>query len=310
MITEGVRRANWEITLRVIDGDSSDSPRATTRTACNSSAGSASLSTIPLAPSRNASKTYSSRPKVVSMTTRTDAGAGSPVISRSGVNVPFGQAGGLPVTGRYENVEYDNLAVCRQQSSTFHIRRADNTAATVLFGDGTQGDVSASRNVTMSGRPRARRGGPHRRHDLSRRRPGRDRAGDRGERDRFQHRDEPEGGTPSRSTTRARQRAELDQHAQPIDRAPAAGTRERRVGRRRREHRVVGEHLLDLGRSRLGGNGHPAATRPAARPPRAATPNRPVTVPGRSRTPTRGPPPGSGPRRTRVSGPAGLFRQA
>src|SRR5829696_9090391 len=75
--------ANCLITRRVTLGDSSEPPSATTRTARSSSAGSASLSTKPLAPAASASKTYSSSSKVVSMTTRTPASAGSAVTSRS-----------------------------------------------------------------------------------------------------------------------------------------------------------------------------------------------------------------------------------
>lgn len=58
----GGRDTNSPIRRRVMDGDSSASPRAATRTAWRSSTGSVSLSRNPAAPARSASKTYSSRP--------------------------------------------------------------------------------------------------------------------------------------------------------------------------------------------------------------------------------------------------------
>ncbi len=63
------RRTNASITRRVTPGASSDSPAATTRTAAASSSAGASLSRKPEAPARSASKTYSSRSKVVSTST-------------------------------------------------------------------------------------------------------------------------------------------------------------------------------------------------------------------------------------------------
>ena len=55
----------------MIAGDSSASPRMTTRSACSSSAGWVSFSRNPLAPARSARKMYSSSPKLVRITTRT-----------------------------------------------------------------------------------------------------------------------------------------------------------------------------------------------------------------------------------------------
>ena len=55
------RRSACRVTL----GDSSASPAATTRTARSRSSGSVSFSRKPLAPDRNASKTYSSSSNVV-----------------------------------------------------------------------------------------------------------------------------------------------------------------------------------------------------------------------------------------------------
>ena len=66
---------------RVTDGASSASPAATTRTASTSCSGGAFLSRKPLAPACSASKTYSSRSKVVRMTTRL-ASSGLSVICR------------------------------------------------------------------------------------------------------------------------------------------------------------------------------------------------------------------------------------
>src|SRR2546423_1682971 len=62
---------NWAIRRRVIRGASNASPAATTRMACNSSAGPASLSRKPLAPAWSASKTYASVSYVVRIRTRT-----------------------------------------------------------------------------------------------------------------------------------------------------------------------------------------------------------------------------------------------
>ncbi|HZI98596.1 MAG TPA: response regulator transcription factor, partial [Actinomycetales bacterium] len=64
----------------VASGESLLSP-SVTRTARSSSGGGESFSTNPLAPLRNASKTYSSSSNVVSITTRTPASAASAVIS-------------------------------------------------------------------------------------------------------------------------------------------------------------------------------------------------------------------------------------
>ena len=64
------RRTNASMTRRVTPGASSDSPAATTRIAAASSSAGASLSRKPEAPARSASKTYSSRSKVVSTSTR------------------------------------------------------------------------------------------------------------------------------------------------------------------------------------------------------------------------------------------------
>ena len=63
------RRTNASITRRVTPGASSESPAATTRIAAASSSAGASLSRKPEAPARSASKTYSSRSKVVSTST-------------------------------------------------------------------------------------------------------------------------------------------------------------------------------------------------------------------------------------------------
>ncbi len=60
---------NCPISRLVISGDSSAFPAATTRTACRSSGNVASLSRKPPAPAASASYTYSSRPKVVSIST-------------------------------------------------------------------------------------------------------------------------------------------------------------------------------------------------------------------------------------------------
>src|SRR6266536_1944684 len=62
---------NWAMRRRVIRGASNASPAATTRMACNSSAGPASLSRKPLAPAWRALKTYTSVSYVVRISTRT-----------------------------------------------------------------------------------------------------------------------------------------------------------------------------------------------------------------------------------------------
>jgi hypothetical protein len=61
---------NCSMTRRVIDGDSSPSPTATTRTALMSCSGGAFLSRKPLAPAVSAWYTYSSMSKVVKIRTR------------------------------------------------------------------------------------------------------------------------------------------------------------------------------------------------------------------------------------------------
>ena len=76
---------NDSITRLVTDGDSSDSPAATSRIARSMSAGSLSLIRKPAAPACRASKTYSSSSNVVSMITRTAFSAGSAVSTRSAV---------------------------------------------------------------------------------------------------------------------------------------------------------------------------------------------------------------------------------
>jgi hypothetical protein len=76
------RAANSSISRLVMPGERSASPPATTRTACTSSSGSVSLTRNPLAPDRMASNTYSSRPNVVRITTRTPARRWSAAIRR------------------------------------------------------------------------------------------------------------------------------------------------------------------------------------------------------------------------------------
>ncbi len=73
------------MTARVTLGDSSASPRATTRTACSSSSGSTSLTRNPLAPARSAANTVSSSSNVVSTTTLVAASRASPAIRRVAV---------------------------------------------------------------------------------------------------------------------------------------------------------------------------------------------------------------------------------
>src|SRR3984957_20274631 len=67
---------------RVTLGARSASPAATTRIAFSSSSSGRLLSAKPLAPARSASKTYSSRSKVVRMSTRAPPGPGAEVICR------------------------------------------------------------------------------------------------------------------------------------------------------------------------------------------------------------------------------------
>ena len=76
------RRVNSSMSRRVAPGASSASPAATTRIAASRSAGGVSLSRKPLAPARRAAKTYSSRPKVVRISTRTAEVSGATVIRR------------------------------------------------------------------------------------------------------------------------------------------------------------------------------------------------------------------------------------
>src|SRR5439155_17300 len=74
----GGRRANASIRRRVTVGASRALPAAAARTAAIRSARGESLSRNPLAPARSASYTYSSRSKVVSMTTLGVARSGAP----------------------------------------------------------------------------------------------------------------------------------------------------------------------------------------------------------------------------------------
>ena len=69
------------ISARVASGDSSESPRATSRIASSSSSGPTPLPRNPLAPDRSAWKTYSSSSKVVSTSTFTPISAGSAMIA-------------------------------------------------------------------------------------------------------------------------------------------------------------------------------------------------------------------------------------
>ena len=73
------------MSLLVTVGASSASPAAMTRTASNSRSAVTSLSRNPLAPTRSASKTYSSRSKVVRISTR---GAWSSSVSCRGASMP------------------------------------------------------------------------------------------------------------------------------------------------------------------------------------------------------------------------------
>ena len=66
----------------MIRGDTTASPRATVRMAAVSSEGGTSLSRNPLAPARSALKAYSSRSKVVRMSTRVSAPGTAVVMAR------------------------------------------------------------------------------------------------------------------------------------------------------------------------------------------------------------------------------------
>ena len=68
-------RTKDSISRRVTDGDSSESPWAMVRIPARSCSGATSLSRKPLAPAVSASKTYSSRSKVVRISTRGGFGA-------------------------------------------------------------------------------------------------------------------------------------------------------------------------------------------------------------------------------------------
>jgi hypothetical protein len=74
--------ANSATSRRVTPGDSRASPEATARTPRIRSAGSVFLTRKPLAPTRRASNTYSSRSKVVKMTIRTPARSSSAAMAR------------------------------------------------------------------------------------------------------------------------------------------------------------------------------------------------------------------------------------
>ena len=63
-------------------GDTTASPRATVRMAATSSAGGTSLRRNPLAPARSALKAYSSRSKVVRMSTRVSSPGAEAVMAR------------------------------------------------------------------------------------------------------------------------------------------------------------------------------------------------------------------------------------
>ena len=63
-------------------GETTASPRATVRMAATSSAGGTSLRRKPLAPARSALKAYSSRSKVVSISTRVSPPASEVVMAR------------------------------------------------------------------------------------------------------------------------------------------------------------------------------------------------------------------------------------
>ena len=69
------------ISARVANGESNESPRATSRIASNSSSGPTPLPRNPLAPDRSAWNTYSSSSKVVSTNTFTPANTGSAMIA-------------------------------------------------------------------------------------------------------------------------------------------------------------------------------------------------------------------------------------
>ena len=72
----GAWAANSSMSRRVTDGASRASPAATTRTASTRSSAGVSLSRKPLAPARSAANTYSSRSKVVRISTRGGSGCG------------------------------------------------------------------------------------------------------------------------------------------------------------------------------------------------------------------------------------------
>ena len=76
------RRAKSSMSRRVTDGASRASPAATTVIACTRSSRRTSLSRKPLAPARSASNTYSSRSKVVRMTTFTGSVTSGPASRR------------------------------------------------------------------------------------------------------------------------------------------------------------------------------------------------------------------------------------
>jgi hypothetical protein len=78
----GGRRAKSSTSRRVMDGASSASPAATTRMAARRSAGGVSFRRNPLAPARRAANTYSSRSKVVRITTFTGSTASGPARRR------------------------------------------------------------------------------------------------------------------------------------------------------------------------------------------------------------------------------------
>jgi len=81
----GGLRANASMRRRVTDGASKALPAAAARTAAIRSPRGESLSRKPLAPARSASYTYSSRSKVVRITT---FGAGEPRVSRRVASSP------------------------------------------------------------------------------------------------------------------------------------------------------------------------------------------------------------------------------
>ena len=146
---------------RVTDGASSASPAATTRTASTSSSGGAFLSRKPLAPARSASKTYSSRSKVVRID---DPARGSPAsctIRRvaSSPSMPGIWMSISTTSGRSRRVTVDGLlAVARPRrrpsmsSSVSRIMR--NPARTIAWS-------SASTHADRHAARRQREGGAH-----------------------------------------------------------------------------------------------------------------------------------------------------